>query len=891
MGCCNSKVKVAPGLYCSIPASERGLTLKQLGDVYSEVETHHEEWRAAERDGGELLELSVEEINHYHCCDNWIAPKTMPFDCSYVELVAEQASEQMPAWFISHAWADPMCSFVQCVQEHARLHHLPESSAIWASAYANNQHNLAGELSDGPSNSSFYKAMELSVGTLLIVDSEGRAYTRIWCGYEVILTLCTPGKKFEIATYIPQVKITTSPRSNFEIGELLDGADGELSAPSSPLPALSRVPSNTHDVRGAEGALSRVPSNVHLPDREDVHGWFTGAVQPTERTEDMSNPGSGVGVGGVGIGSEGGWFTGSVQERAERGWFRGSVQERAEKCPVVIITDGPTAEDEEQGVLQQWNDQGGKYAHKAARELHFPPELVSKALEIQLQNSAASVEADKTQILNSIVGSSNLDDKPPEQHERYDDMNKTLRWRVGVACLEAVEHMDQMALGCSQRVLSERLLSDDGEPERVNMVPVYARISSALEAQGKYPLAVQFRQRLQAICERIQGPDHPSTGIGLSNLGMRMYKMGQPEDALPLLKRALAISEKAQGAEHADTGIDLNNLGNLLKKMERHKEALPLLKRALAISEEVHGLEHPTTAIRLGNLGNLLKSKKMGLQQEEAVVLFKRALTISEKVYGPVHPSTGIDLNNLGKLFAKMGQWEEALPLLERDLAIAETVLGLEHPKTGIKLNNLGVLLAEMGKAEEAVPFFERDMAISMTELGPEHPCTVSTAENLAAVAKLSRASGLARSLTTILSTHEVARSKAAKKLAPKLDPIEETRDQRKQRRRSSCQAQKPEGWFKGKVNETENQTERRSSKAERRGSKAERRKSKAERRGSKTERRGSEAEKPEQRASLPGGWFKGDVNGTKTSKRRKSLIVRPGGWFKKYRGDSSESE
>lgn len=102
MGCCNSKVKVAPGLYCSIlKASERGLTLKQLRGVYSEVETHHEEWRAAERDGGELLELSVEEINHYHCCDNLIAPKTMAFDCSYVELVAEQASEQMPEWFIS----------------------------------------------------------------------------------------------------------------------------------------------------------------------------------------------------------------------------------------------------------------------------------------------------------------------------------------------------------------------------------------------------------------------------------------------------------------------------------------------------------------------------------------------------------------------------------------------------------------------------------------------------------------------------------------------------------------------------------------------------------------------------------------------------------------------
>ena len=733
------------------------------------------------------------------------------------------------------------------------------------------QHNLAGELSDGPANASFYQAMELSVGTLLIVDSQGRAYTRIWCGYEVILTLCTPGKKFEIATYIPPVKTTT--RSDFQIGELLEGADGELSAPSSPLPALLRVPSNTHDVRGSERALSRVPANIHEPEGAQTNGWFTGAVQPVERTGDMSNPGSGVGVGGVGIGSEGGWFTGSVQERAERGWFRGAVQECAEKCPVVIITDGPTAEDEEQGMLQQWNDQGGKYAHKAARELHFPPELVSKALEIQLQHSAASVEADKAQILNSIVGCSNLDDKPPEQHERYDDMNKTLRWRVGVACLEAAEHMDQMSLGCSQRVLSERLLSDDGEPERVNMVPVYARISSALEAQAKYSLAVQFRLRLQAICERIQGPEHPATGIGLSNLGMRMYKMGQPEDALPLLKRALAISEKANGAEHADTGIDLNNLGNLLKKMERHKQALPLLKRALAISEEVYGLEHPTTAIRLGNLGNLLKSKKMGLQQEEAAVLFKRALAISEKVHGPAHPSTGIDLNNLGKLFAKMGQWEEALPLLERDLAISERVLGPEHPKTGIKLNNLGVLLAEMGKAEEAVPFFERDMAISMTELGPEHPCTVSTAENLAAVAKLSRASGLARSLTTILSSHEVARSKAAKKLAPKLAPIEETRDQRRQRRRSSCQVQKPEGWFKGNVNETENQPERRSSKAERRGS--------------KTERGGSEAEKPD----LPGGWFKGDVNGTKASRRRKSLIARPGGWFKAYRGDSSDSD
>jgi hypothetical protein len=50
-----------------------------------------------------------------------------------------------------------------------------------------------------------------------------------------------------------------------------------------------------------------------------------------------------------------------------------------------------------------------------------------------------------------------------------------------------------------------------------------------------------------AIREKVLGPEHPDTAIGLNNLAALLREEGDLAGARPLFERALAIIEKALG--------------------------------------------------------------------------------------------------------------------------------------------------------------------------------------------------------------------------------------------------------------------------------------------------------------------------------------------------------
>ena len=98
--------------------------------------------------------------------------------------MAENPDAQMPAWFVSHAWIEPIRLFLMCLRRHALLRELERLEAYWVCAYANNQHTLDLAISRNPRKTSFYKAMQLCRGVLLVLDSEATPFTRIWCCFE-----------------------------------------------------------------------------------------------------------------------------------------------------------------------------------------------------------------------------------------------------------------------------------------------------------------------------------------------------------------------------------------------------------------------------------------------------------------------------------------------------------------------------------------------------------------------------------------------------------------------------------------------------------------------------------------------------------------------------------
>ena len=108
--------------------------------------------------------------------------------CCTLRLVAENAEAQLPLWFVSHAWLEPIKLFLACLRCHAVIRDLQVNGAkppaYWVCAYANNQHILGEAISDNPRKTSFFKAMQLCQGVLLVLDMLCTPFTRIWCCFE-----------------------------------------------------------------------------------------------------------------------------------------------------------------------------------------------------------------------------------------------------------------------------------------------------------------------------------------------------------------------------------------------------------------------------------------------------------------------------------------------------------------------------------------------------------------------------------------------------------------------------------------------------------------------------------------------------------------------------------
>lgn len=164
---------------------ERALTLRQLRAVHTHILRRcvNERWTNMK---GELL--APEQVSLYDATRYVIKPATAARGCSFVELVA--LGPQCPVWFVSHWWGEPVILFLRCLEQHARDHKLDDDAPYWICAYANNQHDVGGDVTADPSESSFVKAIELAEGRVLsIVDDAGVTYTRIWCCLEIHLGL------------------------------------------------------------------------------------------------------------------------------------------------------------------------------------------------------------------------------------------------------------------------------------------------------------------------------------------------------------------------------------------------------------------------------------------------------------------------------------------------------------------------------------------------------------------------------------------------------------------------------------------------------------------------------------------------------------------------------
>lgn len=118
---------------------------------------------------------------------------------SYKEAVS--SGPLTPRWFCCHWWGERVFDFVSCCSAHAKLRSLsPEEASFWVCAYANRQHDLTVDITSDPECSSFRRAMRVSKGLLLVLDSQATPFRRIWCDFELYKTISVDKKPLDIVT-------------------------------------------------------------------------------------------------------------------------------------------------------------------------------------------------------------------------------------------------------------------------------------------------------------------------------------------------------------------------------------------------------------------------------------------------------------------------------------------------------------------------------------------------------------------------------------------------------------------------------------------------------------------------------------------------------------------
>eukprot|EP00931_Biecheleriopsis_adriatica_P086045 TRINITY_DN60782_c0_g1_i1.p1 TRINITY_DN60782_c0_g1~~TRINITY_DN60782_c0_g1_i1.p1 ORF type:complete len:755 (+),score=116.58 TRINITY_DN60782_c0_g1_i1:47-2266(+) len=198
---------------CTIEeTAHRAISFEQLKRILKFAAEHSEGWTdTAPRSStfGQALPMTV--LNLYHLNAWLIKPATKDDDCAFVELLASH--DQVPSWFVSHWWGERIKDFVTSVTRHVQVRCLDvkEDPKFWVCAYANRQHSLSKELVSDPTQSSFYRALSIAKGVLVILDDQteqsgpATPFSRIWCAFEqsVALTLSREGAGpllFDVAT-------------------------------------------------------------------------------------------------------------------------------------------------------------------------------------------------------------------------------------------------------------------------------------------------------------------------------------------------------------------------------------------------------------------------------------------------------------------------------------------------------------------------------------------------------------------------------------------------------------------------------------------------------------------------------------------------------------------
>lgn len=640
------------GAGCIIEEAEhRGITVDQLKMVAKYIDNHcePENWHDLgpwSFNHGRRLEPTT--VNLHHAVHWVVMPATQVRGCSHVELVAD--GPQVPVWFASHYWGQPVRDFVACVDAHSQSRQLQEDGAYWVCAYASCQWDLGDEAD--PSESAFRRSMSVSHGILLVIDQKAMIFNRVWCNYEIAVSLMENTMRtypFDTATIDPTEGIPVVVADGLTAQDELEGSRPEWRYRCGPY--------GHKDARERRFPVAMIARGLQTKLEE---------CQVTEALDRKRILNSLAGVDDL--------DASPAETHARYDWTNDAVRWRIGMVMFQICSDA--TEVESYGLRQLQEPQGcdvlGLYsrmaeAFQAQDRYDLALEFLSKALTVEL----------------ATLG---------EQHSRvcttYETMAAVQRKRVQPD--KALE-LYANALAIKKSNLSE------GHPD---VADTFVDMALVHEDKGELASALELYTRALNIQKAALGENCAPVGSCYHSMAVVLRKQGEPQKALEVFEKALSTRQAVLGEEHADVGATYSGMAAAHEKLGDTAKALELYVKSLGIRRNALGDEHPHVGTTYQNVAVLKEEQNYYM---EAFELYNQALASRIASYGKTHPTIACLYNHMARVHRKRGDLERALDYYNKALTVHRAVHhGDAHPDVGDTHYNIALAFHKMGDLAKA---------------------------------------------------------------------------------------------------------------------------------------------------------------------------------------------
>ena len=279
----------------------------------------------------------------------------------------------------------------------------------------------------------------------------------------------------------------------------------------------------------------------------------------------------------------------------------------------------------------------------------------------------------------------------------------------------------------SARVFRRILIEKDNAavPVDVETIHVTLALAQAMNAQGKFPEAMELSKEAHRLALDCLGADHPDTKWIATDQASIYQSLGDHAAAEQILQQAIAYFRDEESLDVPDHFLPHleSRLGGCVLRSGRPQEAVAILAVATPKLTEILGLKHPDTLTSRDAYATALW--QVG-QKHDSLEIRTRILNDAEEVFGQRHPQTLRALNNLAATYNRLGKSDQSVEHYVDCLARTKSTYGENNLFTFKCLKNAASAYRRSGNQEQAMLHYQQAYEGFRGSLGATHQVTQS---------------------------------------------------------------------------------------------------------------------------------------------------------------------